>query len=69
VGIANDRANDRGITVNPGEFLDMGGYAFYVWSSWGMTLAVIFWNVVAPILQGKQLREGLKRDYRRNQPS
>lgn len=30
------------------EFLSMGGYAFYVWSSYGVTtiilLAVVFWS-------------------------
>ena len=50
-----------------GEFLNMGGYAFYVWSSWGMTLVVIAWNILVPILQKKQLRQMLEREYRRKQ--
>jgi heme exporter protein D len=28
------------------EFLDMGGYAAYVWPAYGLTLAVIVLNVV-----------------------
>lgn len=30
-----------------GEFFAMGGYAFYVWSSFGLTLLVVVWEVVA----------------------
>ncbi|MGU9952286.1 MAG: heme exporter protein CcmD [Gammaproteobacteria bacterium WSBS_2016_MAG_OTU1] len=26
------------------EFLDMGGYAFYVWSSYGLTAVILFFN-------------------------
>ncbi|PLX55478.1 MAG: heme exporter protein CcmD [Chromatiales bacterium] len=29
------------------EFLEMGGYAGYVWSSFGLTLIVLIANVVA----------------------
>ena len=28
------------------EFLHMGGYAAYVWPAYGLTLAVIVWNIV-----------------------
>ncbi len=27
--------------MNWGEFFAMGGYAFYVWSSWGLTAVVL----------------------------
>ena len=30
-----------------GEFFAMGGYAFYVWSSFGLTLLVVVWEMVA----------------------
>lgn len=33
------------------EFLNMGGYAFYVWTSFGITAVVLLWNVFAPIFQ------------------
>ena len=32
------------------EFLHMGGYAFYVWGSYGAALAVFAWNLAAPRL-------------------
>ncbi len=53
--------------MNLGEFLDMGGYAFYVWSSWGMALVVIAWNIVVPIVERKKLKQVLTREYRRKQ--
>jgi heme exporter protein D len=36
------------------EFFAMGGYAFYVWTSYGIATAVLVWNVVLPIWQRKQ---------------
>ena len=44
------------------EFLSMGGYGFYVWTSYGVTLAVLMANVVIPIVQRKQFfRQSLKK--------
>jgi heme exporter protein D len=44
------------------EFWSMGGYALYVWGSFGAALAVFAWNVVAPRLERRavlrRLREG-----------
>ena len=37
------------------EFFAMGGYAFYVWTAYGVTLAVLVANLVIPIVQRKQL--------------
>ena len=40
------------------EFLAMGGYGFYVWTAYGISLAVLLVNFVLPIVQRKQfLRE------------
>ena len=36
-------------------FLDMGGYAFYVWSSYGLVLAVLAANVAGPLLRQRRL--------------
>lgn len=36
------------------EFLYMGGYGFYVWTSYGLTLVVLVANIVVPIFQRKQ---------------
>ena len=41
------------------EFLAMGGYAFYVWSAYGLGLVVLVWNVVAPRRRERQLRAAL----------
>lgn len=37
-----------------GEFFAMGGYGFYVWSAYGITLLLLIVNVVVPIRQRKQ---------------
>lgn len=31
------------------EFFQMGGYAFYVWASYGLTALVLAYNFLAPI--------------------
>jgi heme exporter protein D len=36
------------------EFLAMGGYGFYVWTSYGICLVVLVLNVVIPVIQRKQ---------------
>lgn len=36
------------------EFFAMGGYAFYVWTAYGITLIVLAANIVIPVLQRKQ---------------
>ena len=36
------------------EFFAMGGYAFYVWTSYGITLIVLVANIIVPVLQRKQ---------------
>ena len=43
-------------------FFAMGGYAFYVWTSYGVTLCVLLANIIIPIVQHKQFfRQSLKR--------
>ena len=36
-------------------FLDMGGYAIYVWSAYGIVLAVLAANVAEPLLRQRRL--------------
>jgi heme exporter protein D len=36
------------------EFFAMGGYAFYVWTSYGLTLIVLLANIIIPVIQRKQ---------------
>ena len=35
------------------EFFHMGGYAVYVWSAYGIWLAVMIINVVQPIMKAR----------------
>ena len=49
------------------EFLSMGGYAFYVWSSYGIAALVLLANLVVPMRQRKQLVADLRRKVRREQ--
>ena len=46
-------------------FLNMGGYAFYVWTSYGITAAVLLWNWFAPIVQRKQILRQLQLKQKR----
>lgn len=44
-------------------FFDMGGYAIYVWSAYGLVLAVLVANVAEPLLhQRRLLRRLAERD-------
>ncbi len=37
------------------EFLHMGGYAFYVWSSYALALVILLATLISPILRRRQL--------------
>jgi heme exporter protein D len=47
------------------EFFNMGGYAFYVWTSYGLTFAVLVLNIVLPLMQRKQTISRVRRAIRR----
>jgi len=32
------------------DFFWMGGYAFYVWTAYGLAFVVLFWNALHPVL-------------------
>jgi heme exporter protein D len=49
------------------EFFAMGGYAFFVWMSYGLTFLVIVFNIVMPLIQRKQVIKRVKRAIRREQ--
>lgn len=36
-------------------FLYMGGYAFYVWTAYGVTTVVLVANIVLPVIQRRQM--------------
>jgi len=39
--------------MNLQEFLAMGGYGFYVWTSYGIATIILVANILLPILQRK----------------
>jgi len=39
------------------EFLHMGGYAGYVWSSYGITAAVLIVSLLLPLIENKFIRQ------------
>lgn len=45
----------------------MGGYAFYVWSAYGVALVVLVANVVVPMMRARDLRARLARQARLEQ--
>ena len=42
----------------------MGGYAPYVWGSYGLVAAVLIWNVLAPRWRRRQLERDFERRRR-----
>jgi heme exporter protein CcmD len=50
------------------EALSMGKYATFVWTSFGLALAIFAWNVVSPVLQRRAILERLAQDEE-SQPS
>ena len=47
------------------EFFHMGGYAFYVWTSYGITVVVLVANWIVPLRRARRLRAELMREARR----
>lgn len=43
------------------EWLSMGGYAVYVWSSFGLTAVVLAGGVIASVMGMRQQRTALRR--------
>ena len=51
--------------MNLTEFFHMGGYAFYVWTSYAIALFVLLINVIRPLRQRKKLLNDIARTARR----
>ena len=49
------------------EFFYMGGYALYVWSSYGLALVVLAWIFVSPIYTKKSIIKELRMKYRQQE--
>ncbi len=47
------------------EFLHMGGYAPYVWSSYALAAVVLAANFLSPLYRERRLRRALARRLRR----
>jgi heme exporter protein D len=47
------------------EFLNMGGYAFYVWTSYGIAAVVLVLNILIPLRQHRRLLVRIARRARR----
>jgi len=43
------------------EFFYMGGYAFYVWSAYGISLIVLIFNIILPLRYEKQIFQAIKK--------
>ena len=52
---------------NFSHFIHMGGYGFYVWSSYGLALLVLLVNAVLPVIQRRKILVGIARGLRRAQ--
>ena len=54
------------------EFLHMGGYAAFVWSSFGLTALILIYNAIQPMLRHKQVKRqvlgAIKRDEQKKAP-
>ena len=44
------------------EFLNMGGYAFYVWGSFGLVVVVMMVNSLLPGIEGRVMIRRLRRE-------
>lgn len=51
------------------EFFHMGGYAFYVWTSYAVAAIILIANMVSPMLRKKTILKTLNRKLRREQSS
>ena len=49
------------------EFLHMGGYAFFVWTSYGVATIILIANIIAPMRRKKALMRTINRNLRREQ--
>ena len=47
------------------EFFHMGGYGFYVWTSYGIALVVLLANIIIPARQRRKLLADIARTVRR----
>jgi heme exporter protein D len=51
--------------MNLNEFFHMGGYGFYVWTSYGIALFVLLLNIILPARHHRKLLTDIARKARR----
>jgi heme exporter protein D len=51
--------------MNWAEFFNMGGYAFFVWTSYALTFFIVVANIVSPLMQRKKIIARIKRAVKR----
>jgi len=51
------------------EYFHMGGYGFYIWSSYGITLVLLVWNYLSARMHGRQILKELSSRQRREKNS
>lgn len=51
------------------EFLHMGGYAFFVWSSYGVVAVLLVYHAVAPIRKRRKLLATLAVELKTHHPT
>ena len=42
-------------------FIHMGGYAGYVWSSYGIALVMFAWSIASPLMEKRKLHKRIRR--------
>ena len=47
------------------EFFHMGGYGFYVWTSYGIALVVLLANIIAPLRQRRKILNNIAQTAKR----
>ena len=55
----------NGSEFNWADFFHMGGYATYVWTSYGLALLLVVANIVSPIIERKRVIARVKRAIKR----
>jgi len=53
--------------MNWSQFFNMGGYAFYVWTSWGLTVLVLLWQFIQPKLKNAKIKAEIRREISRKE--
>ncbi len=50
------------------QFFSMGGYAFYVWTSYAVALAVLVINLILPLRRRAEVLKSIERAIKRERP-